>query len=158
MANSKCAKPPLLCWDIYSDFFNRSLERMDDIKFLEDFLQDKHCELPCTAAECIKNYDAVIITDLQRNIHWASSGLYDMSGYTQQEVVHRNPAFLQGPQTDNSVKSSIREKLQQYSSTDATLINYRKSGARYQCKIEITPIQNKKMIPEFFIALEKALP
>ncbi|MDZ7902257.1 MAG: PAS domain S-box protein [Rheinheimera sp.] len=39
--------------------------------------------------------NAVVITDVYRNISWVNPAFERLTGYTEQEVIGRSPAFLQ---------------------------------------------------------------
>ena len=81
-----------------------------------------------------------------------------MTGYTKKFAVGKKPAFLQGKMTSLKTKKEIREELKNNHMFSGSLLNYKKSGEVYNCKINILPIYNEKKKLEYFLALEKEIP
>ncbi|TDB63953.1 PAS domain-containing protein [Arundinibacter roseus] len=98
---------------------------------------------------------AVVVTDPLQHIQWTSRGFVRMTGYSFCEAYHRKPSFLQGPATLQSTREEIRSCLNTNSVFDGTILNYRKSGEMYACKVTIMPIFNQEKELVNFIALEE---
>lgn len=64
-------------------------------------------------------------------IVYASSGFYELTGYTQDQVLGRNCRFLQGPGTDPKAVDVIRTAIA--NGTDATtcILNYKADGTPF---------------------------
>jgi len=71
-------------------------------------------------------------------IVYASPGFYQLTGYTQDQVLGRNCRFLQGPATDPRAVDIIRKAIASGSDSTTCLLNYKADG---------TPFWN-----QFFIA------
>lgn len=102
-----------------------------------------------------KEYQVLIITDLDQKIEWVSEGFLEMTGYSVQYAIGKKPSFLQGTKTSNYSKELVRKKLEQREPFTETLLNYRKNGESYLCEITIYPIFTKDKEPAHFLALEK---
>lgn len=101
-----------------------------------------------------KPHDAVVLTDLTKTILWVSEGFERMTGYTLQFAKGKTLSFLQGPNTSQVSQETIRKKLRAGKPFTADLINYRKNGEEYLCRVSIHPLKNNTNIITHFIALE----
>jgi len=148
---------PLLCWDIYSMYYMQLYSRGNDREFLNHFLTGKTCDMPYDLDTCLARYDAIVITSPNQVIEWVSSGFNLMTGYSQHEVLHRKPDFLQGAKTEARAKRKVRESLLANRSAETRLTNYTKSGEPYICDIAIKPVLGKNDELLHFMAFEKEL-
>ena len=101
---------------------------------------------------------AVVITNAREQIEWVSEGFFHMTGYRPEEAAGRKPDFLQGEETDRATVKHIRQNLDAQKPTEGVLVNYRKEGEPYFCKVAITPLFNKENELVNFIAVEEKVP
>jgi len=101
------------------------------------------------------DYDALVLTDISQNILWVNDGFKDMTGYTKKFAIGKKPSFLQGKKTSTIVKNQLRESLAFNHSYSGSIINYRKNGELYLCKITILPIYNLDEKLKYYMAIEK---
>ncbi|MEM1327500.1 MAG: PAS domain-containing protein [Bacteroidota bacterium] len=97
---------------------------------------------------------AVILTDAQQNILWVNQDFTNITGYSVQEVVGKNPRLLQGKDTDASTVTRIRESLKERVPIKDELMNYKKDGTPYICRLVIYPVLNQKQDVINYIAFE----
>lgn len=98
---------------------------------------------------------AVILTDAKRRILWVNEDFTHITGYSYEEAIGRIPGnILQGPLTEAEAIKEIRDGLRQMVPTKADLINYRKDGEVYKCKLVIHPIFDDENELTNFIAFE----
>jgi diguanylate cyclase (GGDEF)-like protein/PAS domain S-box-containing protein len=71
------------------------------------------------------------------NPHWES-----MTGYTQQEVLGRNPHFLQGSDRDQPDARRLRGALEEGREWFGVLRNYRKDGALFYNEMYVSPVRD----------------
>ncbi len=64
----------------------------------------------------------------------------DMTGYTQDEMLGRSCAMLQGPQTSPETVAQLRSALDAAQSFNCELLNYRKDGTRFWNELSINPV------------------
>jgi PAS domain S-box-containing protein len=84
---------------------------------------------------------AVILTDAKRKILWVNEDFTKITGYTYEEAVGKIPGdLLQGPLTEQEAIEQIRNGLKDMVAVKTDLINYRKDGIPYLCKLIIHPI------------------
>ena len=97
---------------------------------------------------------AVILTDSSRKILWVNDDFRQITGYELSEVYGKKPSILQGPDSDPTTITRIREKLNEGISVKEEIINYRKNGEKYICKLVIHPVYNDSEELTNFIAFE----
>jgi PAS domain S-box-containing protein len=147
--------PPLFCWDIYMGYLQKTQIRIEDKKNLETNMKDKNYKRPGDLLKCLKTYDAIVVTNKQRKIKWASHGFKFMTGYDIDEAIGKKPTFLQGAKTDKEELKRISQQLSKLKRIETTVVNYKKSGMEYLCKILIEPVFDKNNKHIEFIAFEK---
>jgi len=73
-------------------------------------------------------------------IEFVNPAFTRMTGYAPEEVIGRNPRFLQGPGTDPETKGRIRAALERQEPIVEELLNYRKDGSPFWVEVSIFPI------------------
>jgi PAS domain S-box-containing protein len=73
-------------------------------------------------------------------IVYASRGFERITGYQAEEILGRNCRFLQGPKTDPSAVTTIRNAIARGEECSVELINYRKDGTRFWNSLSLTPL------------------
>ena len=104
--------------------------------------------------------DSIIITDTEINepgpsIVYVNPAFEKMTGYQADEVMGRNPRFLQGPNTPRSVLDHIRLKLSKGEVFRGQAINYRKDGTEFWNEWHIEPIRDKEGEITHFLAIQR---
>ena len=97
---------------------------------------------------------AIILTDAQRYILWVNTGFCRITGYSLEEVVGRKPSILQGKGTPVDVIQRLRRKLAEGMPFKDEILNYRKDGTPYPCRLVIHPIYDVKGELTNFLAFE----
>lgn len=98
--------------------------------------------------------NAVVITDMHRNISWVNPAFETLTGYTEQEVIGRSPAFLQTENTDLTEVQRLSDHLAAGVPYRGELLNQTKSGQEYWIDLEIQPILNDKSQLVGYMAIE----
>lgn len=97
----------------------------------------------------------VILTDPNQRILWVNEDFTTITGYSLGEAIGRVPGkILQGPATNPEAIERIRKGLQQRTPLQDELVNYRKNGEPYLCKLVIHPIFDRNQELINFIAFE----
>jgi PAS domain S-box-containing protein len=84
--------------------------------------------------------NGILMIDVRGQITWANQGFERISGYTLEEVLGRNPAFLNGPDTNPETIAYMENMLRQGRTFRTELINYTKSGTKYWIDVEVIPL------------------
>ncbi len=92
---------------------------------------------------------AVVITDAKRLIRYTNQTFAAMTGYSQREAVGRKPSFLQGELTTNDQRTQMKNGLESLIPFETDIINYRKNGEAYICRVAITPIFTNRELTHF---------
>ncbi|QJW88949.1 PAS domain-containing protein [Spirosoma taeanense] len=96
----------------------------------------------------------LVLTDLSKTILWTSRSFLTMTGYSSSEAIGHTPKLLQGPDTDSATMLRVRDSLRRASSVKADLLNYRKNGESYICRVQIDPLYDKQGELTHFLAIE----
>jgi PAS domain S-box-containing protein len=62
------------------------------------------------------------------------------TGYRQDEVIGRNPRFLQGADTNPDAVEKIRHAVEHMLPVEVEILNYRKNGSPYWNTVSIRPV------------------
>ncbi|MEW5726715.1 MAG: PAS domain S-box protein [Pseudomonadota bacterium] len=86
----------------------------------------------------------IVVTDPTRPdnpITYVNDEFCAITGYAADEVVGRNPRFLQGPGSDPAEVARMRVAIARGEPVTAELLNFRKDGRPFFMKIDIRPIR-----------------
>jgi len=154
--SSLIGKMPLLSWDLYSVFVRNLIGTQNDFSILSQLSKLNSWNTSLDLNEELQTNDAILVTNANLQIVFASQGIAGMSGYKPVEVVGNSPKMFQGTGTSAEKRAEINQAILLRKPFEATLVNYRKNGEPYDCHIRSFPIFNKKGKLTHFIALEKA--
>ena len=74
-----------------------------------------------------------------------------MTGYSEEEALHRNCRFLRGPDTENSQTEKLRDAIFSKRPALAELVNYRKDGTPFRNAVMIAPLFDENGELELFV-------
>ena len=97
----------------------------------------------------------MLVTDPRKPdnpIVFANRAFISMSGYSSEEIVGHNCRFLQGPDTDRSSITLIREAIQDRREVSIEILNYRKDGTSFWNALYISPVYNQNKELVYFFA------
>ncbi|WP_075344422.1 PAS domain-containing protein [Tenacibaculum agarivorans] len=101
-------------------------------------------------------FEALVLTDINRNILWVNDGFTTMTGYPKNYAINKTPSFLQGKSTSQQTRTRIRKKLTTGLPFKEVIINHRKDQTTYKCEIHIFPLTKNNEVTHF-LALEKQI-
>lgn len=149
---------PLRSWDIFIDSFWRNMESGSDLQQIQKIEKAMEWKSEWDFYEkLITEQKIIVITDASLNIVFATSNIYAMNGYTQQEVISQNPRIFQGEQTDPAPRKRIQQAIASLVPFSETVKNYRKDGSLYDCYIEGFPVFNRSRRHVNFLAFENVV-
>jgi len=85
----------------------------------------------------------IVIADARAEdmpIVYCNDGFTEITGYSRDEVIGRNCRFLQCPETADRTVDKIRRALDAREEISVTILNEKKSGAKFWNALSITPV------------------
>lgn len=86
----------------------------------------------------------VMITGLKGEIEYVNQAFLDTTGYTEEEILGRNPRIMKSGKTDPSVYQDMWKTIKAGKTWSSEWINKKKNNELYWEEIAITPILNDK--------------
>ena len=149
---------PLLCGPEFNSVKRQIPRCLKEYNFLLKMAKEKGWqELPSVLEPLHNPETAIVITDVEERIEWVNEGFFNMTGYLFEEVVSRKPDFLQGKDTNIQDVHKVRHLIDKNEPFTAVIMNYRKSGEAYHCKIKVYPIFDRKQKLINFLAVENEI-
>lgn len=104
------------------------------------------------------NFSSIMLTSATRDftIRYVNPAFTELTGYTAEEVIGKDPGLLHGPKTDRGLLSQLREKLEVGNTFHGKTVNYRKDGSEFMMEWKIYPIKNGNDETTFFMAVQRA--
>jgi len=84
----------------------------------------------------------IIITDAQARIEYVNSAFTEISGYSREEALGRNPGFLKSGSTPPDVYDAMWTQISQGHTWRGELSNQRKDGSEYTEYVHIHPVRD----------------
>jgi diguanylate cyclase (GGDEF)-like protein/PAS domain S-box-containing protein len=97
---------------------------------------------------------AVVITNAKQEIVYVNPAFTRITGYDEAEVIGMTPRFLQGPETDEATRATMRESLAAKKAVRVEIINYHKNGRPYWADLSIVPVRDDEGEVTHFVAIE----
>lgn len=94
-------------------------------------------------------------TQAHNPLTYVNSGFEQITGYTKEEAIGRNPRFLNGKDTDPGNLTEIREAIENERSISLELQNYRKDGTPYWNRLSVTPVTDGSGTVTNFIGIQQ---
>lgn len=139
---------PLMSWEFYN------LPRAEQREFND--LQVNWSEKINYSKIKRNNPVAVLVTDANLKIVFASSNITDMNGYDYKEIIGKSPKMFQGKATSLESRKNIRIAVENLLPFKEVILNYKKNGETYLCQIEAYPKFDKQGNFVNYIAFETA--
>jgi len=105
-------------------------------------------------------YNGILVTDTELDepgprILYVNPAYCRMTGYRADEVVGRNPRFMQGPDTDREVLRRLRRNCERGEFFEGQAINYRKDGTPFHMQWTIAPVRDATGRIVQFVAIQR---
>lgn len=159
-------KKDLIIYD-YSIFLNNQVAyyearlvpfSKDSVLILShDVTQRKQNEITITKLSLAVHQSPVMkmITDVDGNIEYVNPAFEKITGYSNEEVIGKNPKILQSKQTPKSIYKELWTTIKKGENWRGEWLNRKKSGEVYWEDISITPIRNKQSTIINYLAVKR---
>jgi PAS domain S-box-containing protein len=149
-------KMPLISWNFHAENLEIVKKTTSDCFLLNTIAKDNNWQQQWDLKQELQNQTVIVVTCPKLKIVFASQNIMKMNGYKPNEVIGNSPKMFQGPETDQLISKQISQSVNSQKPFDTVVVNYRKDGSLYKCRIKGFPIFNNKGLLTNFIAFEKA--
>lgn len=146
---------PVLSWEFQQQFTNELNSVHADAKRLQKLAKKFHWNLNLDFESTLQQ-QTILVTDASLSIVFASENMIKMNGYKESEVLGKSPKMFQGKDTDAEASKAIRMAVQNQQPFESSILNYRKNGTTYSCRVQGFPVFDKEGKLCHFIAFETA--
>lgn len=105
------------------------------------------------AAVAFETHEAILITDAKANILRVNQAFTDITGYTLDEVLGRNPSFMSSGRHDKQFYVSMWQQLLNTGSWAGEIWDKRKSGQVYPKWMTISAVKNERRETTQYVAI-----
>src|ERR1017187_7573112 len=115
----------------------------------------RQLQLQSAALEAAAN--GIVITDRQGTIVWANHAFATMTGYSEEEVLGKNPRLLKSGEQTESYYAELWSTISSGKIWHGELVNRRKDGTTYTEEMTITPVTQDigSATDTYFIAIKQ---
>jgi PAS domain S-box-containing protein len=99
--------------------------------------------------------ESILITDLDGRIEYVNAGFVLATGYPREEVIGRNPRFLQSGNTPPETYVAMWDALRKRQSWRGEFYNRRKDGSEYAELAVITPLEQPDGSVTHYVAVKE---
>lgn len=147
---------PLNAWDVFSNNLKKVCSDLKDIALIGQLSKQNGWQKPpIIEDEILAKKHVIVVTDANLKIVHATNTIFEMNGYSPEEIIGQQPKIFQGKDTCKETAAKISHAIKNKEPFEAVILNYRKDGSTYNCWIKGKPIVNKKGKVVNFIAFEK---
>ncbi len=98
--------------------------------------------------------NSIVITDLAANIEYANATFTTVTGYSQEEILGKNPRILQSGKTPGKTYLNMWAHLLRGESWRGELINKRKDGSLYTELAQISPVKDANGVVTNYLSIQ----
>ncbi|WP_425639425.1 PAS domain S-box protein [Algoriphagus yeomjeoni] len=163
-AFSPTAKGTPKWWDvIVSPVYKESEQVQQIISVSRDVTKQKEEEHKLKLFEKVihSTSESILITEAEPleepgpKIIYVNDAFCRNTGYSEEEVLGKNPRFLQGPNTEKQKLKLLGEKLKKGESAEITVVNYTKSGSEFWVNFGVSPLVDQSGKITHFISVQR---
>jgi diguanylate cyclase (GGDEF)-like protein/PAS domain S-box-containing protein len=114
---------------------------------------NERLKLQAAALEAAAN--SIVITDLEGTVVWTNPAFSFLSGYSTEEILGKNPRFLQSGKHDQEFYGRMWATITSGEIWHGEIINRRKNGDCYTEEMTITPVSLRPSGITHFIAIKQ---
>jgi two-component system, cell cycle sensor histidine kinase and response regulator CckA len=128
----------------------------------QDITKRKNAEetLRLLNSAVLQSRESIMITDAELDlpgprIVFVNPAFTKMTGYKAEDVIGKTPRILQGPHTEKTVISRLRQNLERGETFEGEAVNYRKDGTEYNLEWQSAPIRDEHGTITHFLSLQR---
>ncbi len=131
-----------MCQTEYNDMYEpvRSIGTVQDISERKD-AEEEHVKFEAIVEQ---TGESIVIADIEGNILYVNPGFEQISGYSREEVLGKNPRILKSGKQDASFYRRMWKDLKDGKTWKGHMINRRKNGCLYEEDVTISPVLDKE--------------
>ncbi len=107
--------------------------------------------LQATAMDAVDN--AIMITDMDGTIVWGNEGLYQMTGYSKEELIGNRPIIFRSGKYDDAFYDDLWTTIRSGQKWHGQFTNRHKNGSLYIQEVGITPVLNEAGNVRHFVSI-----
>jgi len=148
---------PVSSWDFYGMYFDKICNDIQDITSLYKLAKENAWTFnkEVFKEELQDKGHIIVVTDANLNIVYATKNIWNMNGYSPEQIVGNKPKMFQGEKTCEKSLKVISTAVREERSFETIVTNYRKDGSTYKCWIHGQPILDNTGKLVNFIAFER---
>lgn len=97
----------------------------------------------------------IIITDTDANIDYVNPRFTEVTGYSREEILGKNPRILKSTQTSPEVYAELWRTIENGGEWHGELHNKKKNGESYWARVSISPIKNSDGIITHYLGIQE---
>ena len=105
------------------------------------------------AAATFESHEAILITDVQGNIMRTNHAFTDITGYSQEEVLGKNPRIMSSGRQDRAFYIEMWQQLLYAGSWSGEIWDRRKNGEVYPKWMTITAVKSERQETTHYVAI-----
>ncbi len=142
--------------------FEGRIVALDDervLRFVRDITKQKEYEneIRRLSMAIEQSPVAIVITDLEANIQYASPAFFDFTGYTPEEVIGQNTKILKSGKTPDEVYAEMWTTITKGETWRGEWVNKKKNGELYWESISITPVVDTMGVVSGYLAIKEEI-
>lgn len=145
---------------IYDEKNNQAIRMIGAMQDITRQKEEEH-HLKLLESVITNTTDAVMITNVNHEdytdhkIIYTNEAFTQMTGYTREEVIGKNPTIFQGPKTNRVELIRLKKAVQNWETCEIEVINYKKDGEEFWNNIAISPVADSTGWFTHWIAIER---
>ncbi len=146
---------------LYTRETRRSLDRQYELgkyleqtnENLEQMVRERTTELRTLASAVRQNPSAIVITDVDGTIEYVNPRFSDVTGYSEEEALGKNPRILKSGETPEDVYQSMWQTICSGEIWSGIIVNKKKNGEKYSASASISPVADSEGRLTHFVAV-----
>lgn len=101
--------------------------------------------------------NGILITDAQTKSHsiiYVNPAFEQLTGYSADEAIGKDPRFLEGPETNPSQSAIAEQAFQNKQECHVTILHYRKDGSQFWNDLHMSPVEDDAGNVTHFIGIQ----